>query len=253
MIQREDHGSIALLRLEHGEVSAIDSELLARLVESLDAVDASAAAALVITGSGSSFSAGVDLWRVLDGGATYLQGFLPAFRRAVSRLFTFPRPVVAALNGHAIAGGCILACCCDRRIMADGEGRIGVPLLRMGVPFPGLSVEILRFIAPTRLQELVYLGTTYPPGPAHELGLVDEVIAPERLLDRALQVAERLAGIPAPTFALTKRQLRRPVLERVAAQEQEDEDHVARIWSDPQTHALIRAYMERTVGGRGRH
>jgi len=248
VIHREDREEIAVLRLDHGKVSAIDSELLALLEDRLDAVAASAARALLLTGSGASFSAGVDLWRVLEGGETYLQGFLPAFRRTVERLFTFSRPVVAAINGHAIAGGCLLALCCDYRIMASGGGRIGVPLLRVGVPFPGLCIEILRFVTGPRARQLAYFGNTYPPEQACQLGLVDEVAGPEVLLDRALKVAGQLAAIPARTFQLTKRQLRQPVLQRVEHQEAELEDSVTALWNDPEIHAFIRAYMQRTVG-----
>ena len=252
MIHREDRGDIAVLRLDHGKVSAIDSELLSLLLDRLDAVDASPARALVLTGSGSSFSAGVDLWRVLEGGQAYLQGFLPAFRRTVARLFTFSRPVLAAVNGHAIAGGCLLALCCDYRIMARGTGRIGLPLLRIGVPFPGISIEILRFVAGLRAHQLAYFGDTYPPERARELGLIDEVAEPEDLFDRALEVAGQLAAIPARTFQLTKRQLREPVLQRVEHQQTQFEDSVTELWNDSEIHAFVRAYMERTVGKSGR-
>lgn len=248
MIHREDRAEIAVLRLDHGKVSAIDSELLTLLMDRLDAVDASPARALVLTGSGSSFSAGVDLWRVLEGSRAYVQEFLPAFRRTVARLFTFTRPVVAAINGHAIAGGCLLALCCDYRIMARGDGRIGVPLLRVGVPFPGISMEILRFVAGPRAHQLAYYGDTYPPEQARQLRLVDELADSEVLLDRALEVAGQLAAIPVSTFQLTKRQLRQPVLGRIERQERENEDAVTELWNDPEIHHFIRAHMERTVG-----
>lgn len=248
MIHLEDRGQVALLRLDHGKVSAIDSELLTLMMDRLEAVAASPARALVLTGTGASFSAGVDLWRVLEGGRAYLLEFLPAFRRAVARLFSFDRPVVAAVNGHAIAGGCLFALCCDYRVMARGDGRIGVPLLRVGVPFPGISIEILRFVAGPQAHQLAYFGDTYPPEQAHQLGLVDELADPEVLLDRALEVAGQLAAIPARTFQLTKRQLRQPVLGRIGQQERENEDAVTELWNDPEIHAFIRAYMERTVG-----
>lgn len=248
MIHLEDRGQVAVLQLDHGKVSAIDIELLGLLMDRLDAVDASPARALVLTGTGSSFSAGVDLWRILKGGDAYLQEFLPAFRRTVARLFNFDRPVVAAVNGHAIAGGCLLALCCDYRVMARGDGRIGLPLLRVGVPFPGISIEILRFVAGPRAHQLTYFGETYPPEQARQLGLVDELADPEVLLARALEVAGQLAAIPAKTFRLSKRQLRQPVLAGTGQQERENEDAVTELWNDPEVHAFIRAYMERTIG-----
>ena len=249
MIHLEHLGPIAVLRLDHGKVSALDTELMGVLHDRLDEVESSHSPAVILTGTGSNFSAGVDLWRVLEGGEDYLGEFLPALTKSVSRLFTFPKPVVAAVNGHAIAGGCILVCCCDYRIMADVAGRIGVPELRVQVPFPSLALEILRFAASSsRLQELVYLGETYSPKRARDRGLIDEIVSPTKLIDRAYQVAERLAAIPAPTFQVTKRQMRQHVLDRVELLDEEIEDEVARSWTNPQTHEAIREYMDDAVG-----
>lgn len=248
MIQHEERGTISLLRLDHGKVSALDTELLSELAERLDEVAGSGARAVVLTGTGSSFSAGVDLWRVLEGGDSYLREFLPALTDGLSRLFSFPRPVIAAVNGHAIAGGCVLACSCDYRIMSDGSGRIGMPELRAGVPFPNLPLEILRFAtSDARLQRLVYLGETYGPHEARDLGLIDEVAAPDVLLERAFQLADRLAAIPAQSFQITKRQLRQPVLDRAAQRDKEIGAAVARAWADPEIHVAIQAYMDAVV------
>ncbi len=116
MVEVETREDIALLRLAHGKVSAFDLELVVRIAEELDRMVASTSRAVVITGTGGTFSAGVDLFRVLDGGESYLRQFLPALNRAFVKLYTFPRPVVAAINGHAIAGGCVLGCACDYRL-----------------------------------------------------------------------------------------------------------------------------------------
>ena len=252
MIQREDRGPIAVLRLAHGKASALDTELLEALDRSLRELDDARPDAVVLTGTGSIFSAGVDLLRVLDGGTGYLAGFLPLLARAVRRLFAFPRPVVAAVNGHAIAGGCILACACDLRIMAAGEGRIGVPELRVGVPFPVAPLEVLRFaVPPQHLQKLAYTGRTYGAAEALEWGLVDEVVAPDRLLERALEAAGQLAAIPGASFELTKAQLRRPTLERIDALHDELEPRVAAQWASPGVQEHLRDYVDRTLRKQG--
>ena len=255
MIHREPHGPITVLRMDHGKANAMDVELLDGLSEALAEADASEAEALVLTGTGRIFSAGVDLFRVLDAGAEYLGRFLPALSRALKDLFAFPRPVVAALNGHAIAGGCILACACDSRLMArppeDGGGaggRIGVPELRVGVPFPSAALEILRFAIPRQhLQEVAYVGRTFSPEDALSRGLVDELVDPDALADRALEVARSLAAIPAGTFQLSKRQLRRPTLDRLPALERELDPEVYDLWARPEIHDHIREYLDRTL------
>ena len=99
---------------------------------------------LVITGAGRVFSAGVDLNRVLEGGADYTDRLIPALSDVFDALFCFPGPTVAAINGAAIAGGCVLACACDRRLISPDAG-IGAAELRVGVPFPVAALEVMRY------------------------------------------------------------------------------------------------------------
>lgn len=248
MIIREDSGQVAVLRLAHGKVSALDVEFCEALVHGVNGVASGSATALVLTGTGSSFSAGVDLFRVLSGGTEYLGRFLPALELFFRTLLTFPKPAVAAVNGHAIAGGCIIAAACDHRIMANGSGRIGIPELAVGVPFPALPFEIVGArVQPPKFRELVNSGRVVLPSEALALGLIDEVAEPEALLPRARQVAEQLARIPARTFELTKRTFTASVLERVRASAALNAD-VLEAWGSPEVHAHIREYVEKTVG-----
>src|SRR4051794_27587744 len=155
MIERTSDDGILTLRLAHGKASALDVELLDALLRELDGA-AEQARALLLTGTGSIFSAGVDLFRLTRDGSDYVRRFLPLLSRCLRALFAFPRPVVAAVNGHAIAGGCILALASDIRLMAEGGGRIGVPELLVGVPFPAAALEIVRFaVPPDKVQSLV--------------------------------------------------------------------------------------------------
>lgn len=250
MIEREESNGIVTLRLAHGKASALDVELLEALQVEVEAVAESDARAIVLTGTGSIFSAGVDLFRIVDEGADYVARFLPELDGAIRALFTFPKPVVAAVNGHAIAGGCILVAACDYRVMARGSGRIGAPELLVGVPFPALALEVLRHgSSPQRLQEIVYTGGTWTAEDALERGLVDEAVEPDALLERAVAVATQMAAIPPESFRIVKRQLRRPALDRAERLAATDAD-AAEVWSAPETHARIRAYLERTIGKR---
>ncbi len=248
MIEIEQEDKITILRLAHGKVSALDVEIIDALIEEIRRVRASGARALVLTGSGSTFSAGVDLFRLADGGAAYVDQFLPLLNDALLTLFELPIPVVAAINGHAIAGGCILAQTCDFRVMADGKGRIGIPELLVGVPLPPVAFEIVRFAVPDRyLQRLAESGATFAPEEALHHGLVDEVVEPERLMERALEVARSLSAVPAKVFAITKLQIRQPCLDRLAAVSPALLVDIAEVWRDPETHEQIRAYLARTV------
>src|SRR5262245_39446935 len=123
MIRRERRGDVVWLRLEHGKANAMDVELLLALGDVLAEEAAGSTRALVVTGTGPMFCAGVDLRRLLREPPAYLDRFLPALDRMFETLLFLPKPVVAAVNGHAIAGGCVLACMCDRRLAARGAGR----------------------------------------------------------------------------------------------------------------------------------
>ena len=162
------------------------------------------------------------------------------------RLFTFSKPLVTAVNGHAIAGGCVMASTGDARLMARDGGRIGIPELLVGVPFPVVPLEIMRFAAPSRyLQTLAYRGVTLAPDDARDHGLIDTVSDPDRLLDGAVAVAESLAMLPAAAFALTKGQLREPFLQRMHAGAAIDAE-VQNVWASDRTLASIRDYVART-------
>ncbi len=235
--------------MEHGKANAIDLELMEGLTAALDEAETSACEAIVLTGSKSIFSAGVDLFRVVAGGPDYLEEFLPLLTTCLRRLFVLPKPVVAAINGHAIAGGCILAAACDSRLMAAGAGRIGVPELRVGVPFPAGPLEIVRFVVPNRyLQEVVLGGRTYLPAEACERGLVDEVVAPGSHLARALERAAELAAVGDEAFALTKLQLRQPTLEQMERTAALADEAIEAAWKSESARQRIRSYLEKTVG-----
>ena len=136
--------------------------------------------------------------RLSAGGADYVRQFLPGLHKFFEAVFFHPKPVVAAVNGHAIAGGCVLACCADRRIMARGDGRIGVTELLVGVPFPVLAFEIMRLAVPARyLPEVTLSGATYEPDAALERGFIDEIAEPAELLEDAYAVAQELAALVA--------------------------------------------------------
>ena len=240
-------GGVAVVRLEHGKVNALDIELCQAISATFTDLDA---AAVVFTGAGRAFSAGVDLWRVVDGGDDYVTAFIPALVDAFAAVFTCELPVVAAINGHAIAGGCILAAACDYRIMA--AGRLGIPEMLVGVPFPATALAIVEHaFGPVAARRLAFTGELLSAGEALARGLVDELAANDSdrgeafrdvtardvtardetardvtardvtardvtardvtaCLDRAIAHARHLAAnIPRDTYAATKRHLNR--------------------------------------------
>src|SRR5262245_23776931 len=140
MIEREERGAVTILRMVRGKGNALNLELVAALLDALDGLESSAARAGVLTGQGGIFGAGVDLPALAEGGPGYVRQFLPLLGRLFERLATFPMPMVAAVNGHAIAGGAILMAACDQRLLAKGSARVGLTEVRVGVVFPAWAL-----------------------------------------------------------------------------------------------------------------
>ena len=249
MIEHASNDGIAVLTMRHGKANALDIEFCEALTARFAALREGHTKAVVLTGQGGIFSAGVDLRRLSDGGADYIRQFLPALHRLYDAVFFHPKPVVAAINGHAIAGGAILAACADRRIMARGDGRIGVTELagRRAVPGARLRDFALRGAEARYLAEFTLSGATYPTDAALERGWIDELAEPEELLEDAIAVASELAELSPPAFAQTKRQIRAQVAERYAASGVATDEAVADIWCADATLANIRAYVARTL------
>jgi enoyl-CoA hydratase len=248
MIDSKVVDGIAVLTIAYGKANALDIEFCDALAARFNDLREADAKAVVLTGSGKIFSAGVDLKRLSAGGADYTRRFLPALHRLYEAVFFHPKPVVAAVNGHAIAGGCVLACCADRRIMGRDAGRIGVTEILVGVPFPALAFEIVRFAVPPRyLSEFTLSGATYATDEALRLGWVHEVADSAQLINRAIAAAKELSLLSPAAFAQTKSQIREPVTERVKKSGEATDKAVTEIWAAPATLAYIRDYVARTL------
>ena len=153
------------------------------------------------------------------------------------------------MNGHAIAGGCVIAACADHRFMAEGRGRIGVPELLVGVAFPAIALAAIRYATgDVGVADLVYSGATLLPEEAQRRGLVDEVVPEAELLDRAIAKAEQLASIPPATFVHTKRSLRDRYWTEVDETGRHRDAEMLEVWKSPETLAAISAYVEKTMG-----
>src|ERR1700678_792710 len=245
MLETEDRSGVTVLRLKHGKVNALDTELLRAVTAAIGDLDP--ASAVVITGHGSAFSAGVDLKRIVDGGQPYVREFLPALTETFLAVFNHPGPVVAAVNGHAIAGGCVLAAACDVRLMSGG--RIGLAELTVGVPFPTVALEIMRHAIGPAAGNLVLTARLLDAAQAQSIGLIHDVAAPEALLDSAVALAQAMAKTPAEVFSLSKRQLQLPAR---AAMDGHDADEVAIAagWESSGTRDAIAGYLA-SLGQRG--
>jgi enoyl-CoA hydratase len=247
MIERDTIDGVELVRMDHGRVNALDVELLTTLADTFDTLGR-AAAPLVLTGTGGAFSAGVDLRRIVAGEAK-LDGFLAVLSRAFIAIFDYPGPTIAAINGHAIAGGYVLAAACDHRIAADGDARLGLSELQVGVPFPTEAIEIVRHAVGTQVAaRLVLTAELVDAAEAARIGLVDELVPADALEATAVARAKARAALGADAYGLAKRQLQRPVRAQIAAALGEDEPIVLDLWTRPAAHDRMRAFLREVTG-----
>jgi enoyl-CoA hydratase len=238
VIEIEYHDRTALVRLNHGKVNALDLELLRAISGTFQDLEADA---VVLTGTGRAFSAGVDLKRIADGGTAYVAEFLPALSEALLAVFGHPKPVVAAVNGHAIAGGCVLAAACDVRLMSTGT--IGLTELRVGLPFPVAALEIVTNAIGPAAHALALTGQPVDVDTALSIGLVHEQVPAESLVEAALRQAAALGALKSEVYAFTKQQLNRSARERINAWAPTNDAEVLRLWSSSEAQADIAAYL----------
>jgi enoyl-CoA hydratase len=165
-------------------------------------------AAVVLTGREGFFSAGLDLKVAPTLDADGQRGMVEGINAIFAGWYGFPRPVVAAVNGHAIAGGLVLALCADYRV-ASQQGKLGLTETRVGVPYPANALAVVTAeLAPAVARRLVLRANLIDPPEALALDVVDEVAAPDAVLARALELAAELAELPTDGYATVKQQLR---------------------------------------------
>ena len=237
---------VAIVHVVAGKANALSPELIDALGRLLDELAAGAPRAAVITGYEGFFCAGLDLPSLYGLERPAMEAFIRRFDALMLRIFELPLPVVAAINGHAVAGGCVLALQADQRLMAEGKARIGLSEVPLGIGLPSAVVETLRAQVPAAsLMPIATEGKLLLPAEALALGLVHEVVAPSALLDRAAARAAELGALPSAAFAQVKAALRRPAARRAR---DEDDAETARwldTWYSPEGRKRIGQMVEK--------
>ena len=209
---------------------------IAMLVEIERALDDAKNEPLLVTGAGSAFSAGLDLDALTTLDASGVRDLLLAMERVTHRLFLHPAPTVALVNGHAIAGGCLVAQCCDVRIaVRDPKLRIGMTGVAIGLTYPPFVFDVFgaRLAAPN-VEKVLLSAARFDVDEALALGLLDELSSDARA--RAESILAERAALPIASYASTKLALRKPRIDASAADRARFMDEVIPRW----TAALLR-------------
>lgn len=246
-VRSEDRDAgVRLLTLDRPPANAIDLDLLADLAAALDAArDDDAVRAVVLTGAGPFFSGGRDLNAVpLEPADVRRLNVL--FRDAFDKLFSFPKPTVAMINGHAVAGGLVLVLACDYRLGLDGDYRIGLNEVAIGASYPRVALEIVRTrLTHQRACELMLGAALYPANQALRLGVADELFPRDTFEATCLRRAARLGSYPREVFAHTKHTLIAEAVARIREETDDEADAISALWSLPASRAARKAQREK--------
>jgi enoyl-CoA hydratase len=241
----EERGDIALVRIDRPPANALDPELLEDGHAVLGELAAAEPAAVVITGRDGFFSAGADLKVAPTLDAEGQRTMVTGINRLFAGWYGFERPVVCAVNGHAIAGGLILALCGDYRV-GSTEGRLGLTEIRAGLPYPANAIAVVRAeLSPQSARVLALRAELIDPAEALARGAVDELVAPDEVLPRALEVAAGLAELPSTAYGQVKRQLRGDALERMREVVEEGAEPLLEAWVSDETEGAASGILAR--------
>ena len=248
MIRIEYHDGVMLVTLNRPVTNALNLQLVNELAETLQEVKRDPdVRGLVVSGANVKFfSIGFDIPQLVELTREDFDTFYRAFNQLCLDLYTLPKPTVAAITGHAIAGGCILALCCDYRFIAAGRKLMGLDEIKLGVPVPYLADCILQRVAGVRNgRDMLDGGEFYPPEQLLRMGVVDRVLPLEQVLPESIDKARSLGASPQAAFAMIKRNREEMVEARVLAQQEEKQRLFVECWYSDETRERLREAIEK--------
>jgi enoyl-CoA hydratase/carnithine racemase len=208
MLDIEYKDNVGIIKLNHGTTNALNSELIRKLTEALHVIkNDSEVRSLVLSSANEKFFAiGLDIPELFNLTQEEFTKFYHSYNSMCMDLYSFPKPTIAAITGHAIAGGCILTLCCDYRLMAEGRKLMGLNEIKLGVPIPYPGDCVLRqLIGIKMVREITDMGDFYDSKTLLQIGMVDEVVPIDQLLSTAIEKAHKLGSLPLDAFQKIKR------------------------------------------------
>jgi Delta3-Delta2-enoyl-CoA isomerase len=234
-VSREDE--LAIVTLARGKVNALNEALVDELRACLEDLAADEQSrGVILTGRGKFFSFGFDIPEFLSYSPEDFTRYLTKFTSLYTNIFLFPKPVVAALNGHTIAGACMLATACDYRVMVDSKAKLSLNEISFGASVFAGAVEMLKACVGHRNAETILCtGSMYSADDALGLGLIDKKTSGESLLEEAKRVARDLGQRNERPFSSIKRLLRKPIAEQMMTREADSIKEFVDIWYSEKT------------------
>jgi len=240
--------TVAIVKLSRDVTNALNMELVNELGDVLERVQHDPnVSALVLASSNDKFlSIGFDIPQLYELPREGFETFFSEFNRVCLTLYTLPKPTIAAITGHTVAGGCILALCCDYRFIAEGKKLMGLNEIKLGVPVPYLIDCVLRYTVGTRYaREIMDTGEYYAPADSLRMGMVDEVLPLGDVMAMAVEKARLLGSWPREAFALIKQNRVEEIEQRVLARREEKERSFVDCWYSAEARQRLKRAMEK--------
>lgn len=246
MILTINHGPVRELRLNRPPANALSPELIAALKQTVEAAPQEGVRALVLSGSSGRFSGGLDVPLLLTLDRATMNGVWRDFYGLLRALACSPVPIAAALTGHAPAGGTVLALFCDYRIAAEGDWKIGLNEVQVGLPLPPVIYSALqRLVGARQAARLAIGGLLISPAEALSLGLVDEVVPPEQVVERAVKWCQEWLALPSVAMTRTRREARAELAGLFEQKLPREIEEISGWWWDEQVQSVLRSLVER--------
>ncbi len=243
LVRTDLRDEIAILTLDRPKANAFSPELVAELSAAL-AAQTKVRGVVLASALPGMFSAGWDLKLIVDRDRAAMEEFVAAYSDLVRQVFVFGPPIVAALAGHAIAGGLIVAMAADERIAAEGRGKFGLSEVILGVSVPQCLMEPFRHVVgPRHMERLAATGENVGVEEARSIGLVDLVVPAEELLDRAVERVRVLSGLSAAAYAAIKLRSRAAAIARF--DQARDHDPFLDLWFSEDARFRVRDMVAR--------
>jgi enoyl-CoA hydratase len=246
----EEQG-VVVVAMNSNEVNRQNDKFFGDLSDALDQLEANYANhPVVLTSDRHLFSAGFDFdyWfpSIAENLVDKVARDYAEFKRVNLRLFTYPRPTVAAINGHAYAGGLITALCCDFRIVANKNANLTLNEVPIGLAMPSLFTELIRYAIGTPVAaKAILTGRIYSPTEGLNAGIVDRAVEPQKLMEEAINLAKELGGDRLTAYAFSKAALQAPILRTIADDAARLDEGFGAAWcSDDARRATARTYAD---------
>ncbi len=247
-ISVEYENEVALVKLNQGIPNSINLPLVREVNKTLKSLAHDSNLRSLILGSANEkfFSIGFDIPGLYELTKEDFTHFYTSFNLLCINLYEFPKPTVAAITGHAIAGGCILTLCCDYRFIAEGHKLMGLNEIKLGVPVPYPADCILRDIIGTRnAREIMETGNFFPPDRLLEMGVVDQVLPLKQVIPASIEKAKTLGELPQKAFAIIKRNRVEMVVAQIQAYLRNREHTFVDLWYSNDARSRLRTAMEK--------